>query len=79
MGNWGFRGDDFSTPVIFDFSDRRVPGSVMRWDRLHPGFDWENEDVLARYYHRRLQQILNELNVFSCQSFSLVEVNSGKE
>jgi hypothetical protein len=64
MGNWGFRGDDLSTPVIFDFSSRRAPGSVMTWERLNPQFNWSDWNVAADY-NSHLQGMLNDLNDFA--------------
>jgi hypothetical protein len=63
-GNWGFRGDDFSTPVIFDFSERRNPGSAMSWYRLNPQFEWIDRDV-GMDYTIHLKQLLSDLNDLS--------------
>lgn len=61
MGNWGFRGKDLTAPVIFDFSDRREPGSYARWHRLNTQFEW-NDWECWREYDQALQQILDGLN-----------------
>jgi hypothetical protein len=63
MGNWGFRDNDLTTPVIFDFSDRREPGSYTRWDRLNTQFAWIGRDYdLISDYEDALQNILDSLN-----------------
>ena len=64
MGNWGFRGRDLTTPVIFDFSDRTNTKSVMHWHRLNPQFEWDDWNI-ARDYTMHLEQMLSDLNDFA--------------
>jgi hypothetical protein len=62
MGNWGFRGDDRTTPVIFDFSERKRMGSYMDWDCLNVEFMWDDWG-LALNYEDLLREDLDNLNM----------------